>query len=402
MKRTALLVLTLATVMAYGQKQEKPTVNKILKAYQEGKLDEAKNLADLGTTYEKTMNDGKTWYYRSLIYFGIDTTRNEAYHALDTNAFAVATESIVKANQMAKPNTEYSYAFPNGNTQTETQQLESYANYYLDKSIKKLQEGEDFKGSVKNGLKTIHLMENNLKTYANDTLTYFVVGYSANEMENYDLAIECFNKFFAKGGHSRDSYLMMYQIYRGPKDDKNKALEVIREGLKKRPGNPDLARAEIGLLIDMDRVDEAKGGLEEAIKREPNNKQYHFFLGYANSRLEKMDEAKKEYEEALRIDPKYYDAQYHLAEIYFLEAHRVKKEMANLGISAADKKKRVDLDKVLIEKYKAALPYLEKAEQMNPNDVNLLDKLHAAYFDLGMDDKAARVEKKLEILGADK
>jgi tetratricopeptide (TPR) repeat protein len=402
MKRTALLVLTLASVLAYGQKQEKPSLTKILKAYQEGKLDEAKAMDDAATTYEKTMNDGKTWYYRGLIYISIDTTQNAAYHALDSNAFKIASEAFIKADQLAKPGTDYSYTTSGNRMYTGTQQIQEAANYYLDKAIKKLQEGEDFNASVKYGLKTIYLMEHNLKTYPNDTLTYYVVGLAARDAEDYDKSIEIFNKYFAKGGRSKDAYVVMYQTYQGPKEDKAKALEYVKEGLKAHPGNADLSRAEIALLIDLDRVDEAKGGLEAAIKKEPDNKLYHFFLGYANSRLEKMDDAKKEYEEALRIDPKYYDAQYHLAEIYFLEAHRVKKEMANLGISAADKKKRIDLDKVLIEKYKAALPHLEKAEQMNPNDINLLDKLHAAYFDLGMDDKAARVEKKLEILGADK
>jgi tetratricopeptide (TPR) repeat protein len=403
MKRTALLVLMLASVLVYGQKQEKPNLNKILKSYQEGKLDEAKSMVDLATTYEKTMNDGKTWYYRGLIYEAIDTTKNTAFHALDSNAFKVASEAFAKADQLGKPGTDYVFTYPNGTTTaTKPQQLEIYANFYLDKAIKLLQDGENYQASINNGLKTIQILENQLKTYPNDTLTYYVVGLAAQNAENYDLAIETLNKFFARGGKSRDAYVILYQIYHGPKEDPKKALEIVQEGLKKNPGNPDLSKLEIGSLIDMDRVAEAKGSLEASLKREPDNKLYHFFLGYTNAKLENFDAAKKNYEDALKLDPAYYDAQYHLAELYFIEAFRVKREMANLGISAADKKKRLELDQVLINKYKIALPYLEKAEQLNPNEVDLLDKLQNVYSDLGMDDKAARVEKKLKILGAEK
>ena len=53
------------------------------------------------------------------------------------------------------------------------------------------------------------------------------------------------------------------------------------------------------MLIDLKRIDEAKSGLESAIKKEPNNKILHFYLGYANSSLNNVAEAKKNYEEAL-------------------------------------------------------------------------------------------------------
>jgi tetratricopeptide (TPR) repeat protein len=75
--------------------------------------------------------------------------------------------------------------------------------------------------------------------------------------------------------------------------------------------------------------------------------------------------------------------------------------MNNLGISDADKKKKMELDKQLVEKYKIALPYWEKAEKMNPSDTDVLDKLSIIYYYLGEDAKAARVEKRLKELGVD-
>lgn len=168
MKRTALLVLMLASVFVYGQKPVKPNLNKAIKAFQEGKLDEAKAIIDVTSTSEKTMNDGKTWYYKGLIYASIDTTKNEAYKGLADDAFQTALASFEKADQLAKSGSdEYSYTYPNSvTTLTKSQQLENWANFYLDKSIKILQEGDDYNASVAQGEKTIKIFENGLKKWA--------------------------------------------------------------------------------------------------------------------------------------------------------------------------------------------------------------------------------------------
>jgi len=75
--------------------------------------------------------------------------------------------------------------------------------------------------------------------------------------------------------------------------------------------------------------------------------------------------------------------------------------MSNLGISEADKKKRFELDKVLVEKLKAALPYWEQAERLNPSDQEVLDQLYGIYGDLGMDAQLKRVEARYKELGID-
>ena len=83
-------MLMLVTVVAFGQKPVKPNINKAIGFWEEGKIAEAKEMIDAATTYEKTMNDGKTWYYRGLIYATIDTTSNEATKALAQEPLTVA------------------------------------------------------------------------------------------------------------------------------------------------------------------------------------------------------------------------------------------------------------------------------------------------------------------------
>jgi tetratricopeptide (TPR) repeat protein len=272
-----------------------------------------------------------------------------------------------------------------------TQQMTYWANTYVNKGAALYQE-EDLENSLK-------AFEKAQQIQPEDTLAYFYAGFVANGLEDYDKAIASFQKYIDLGGQSSDAYLSIININSGPKANKEEALRVVRLAKPKFPNNPDLPKVEIGLLIDLKRIDEAKSGLEAAITKEPNNKILHFYLGYANASLNLIPDAKKNYEEALRIDPQYFEAQLYLSKLVYAEAASIKKEMSNLGISADDKKKRFELDKQLVEKLKIALPYWEKCEKLNPSDQEVLDTLYSIYVDLDMQDQIKRLDKRYKELG---
>jgi tetratricopeptide (TPR) repeat protein len=407
MKRVIFLMLILASATAFAQKQPKPNINKALSAMNEGKLQEAKEIIDAATTYEKTMNDGKTWYYRGLIYATLDTTSNEAFKALEPEPLKVALESFAKADQLGKANVEY-FIQPAGTfvPLTKPQQLEGLANYYLNKGISKFQDDQDNEASLALLAKTKQIFETNLKTYPNDTLTYYVEALVASQAEQPDLAIASANKFLEKGGKSKDAYNILYQTYlSGPKEDKNKALEVVRQARKALPKNPDFPKMEIGLLIDMNKIDEAKTNLEQEVKNEPNNKILQFYLGYAYSKMENNEAARKSFEEALRIDPAYFEAQFYLANTYLIAVDKTSKELSATGNTPKDSKKRSELVQRRVKESEIALPHLEKAEKMKAPDkdteIEVLQKLALLYYYTADDKNATRVAAKLKALGVE-
>ncbi len=393
MKRITLLLLMLTTVFVYAQKSPKPNLNKALNSWKEGKLDEAKSNIDLATTYEKTKDDAKTWYYRGLIYASIDTTSNETYKGLATDAYKTAVESFKKADELNGNDKELFITDASGLPMLKSQQIANWQGNYLNMGAAQYQE-EDLEGALKN-------FEKAQEISPNDTTAYFYAGFVANSLEDYDKAITNFKKYNELGGKSSDGYSIMININSGPKENKEEALKLVREAKAKFPANQDFPKVEIGLLIDLKRIDEAKSGLENALKSEPNNKILHFYLGYANASLNNVAEAKKNYEDALKLDPQYFEASLYLAKLMITDAVAIKKEMANLGISAADKKKKFDLDKVLVEKLKLALPYWESAEKIKPDDQEVLDTLYGIYTDLDMQDQLKRVEKRYKELGMD-
>lgn len=390
MKRIVLIML-LAPALVFAQKQAKPNINKAHNLWKEGKLAEAKEIIDQATTYEKTMDDGKTWYYRGLIYASLDTTTNEEFKSLAPNAMDVALESFAKADQLGGGK---GYATIDGtNILTKEQQIEYWFNTYLSKGADAYQN--------ENLEEALEIFAKASKIFPKDTTTYLYAGIVAMGLEKHDEAIDNLRKYIDNGGTSQDAYSSILNIYNGPKDDKQKALEIAREAKAKFPNDPNFPKVEIGILIDLGQIEEAKKGLEAAIQKEPDNKILHFYLGYVNSNLNNSEEAVKNYQEALRVDPKYFEAQLYLAREKYKPAEKIKKEMADLGISAADKKKKIELDGQLVGKLKDALPYWEQAERIKPDDQDVLDVLYNIYSDLGMQAQVSRVEKRYKELGLD-
>ncbi len=394
--KKAILILLLAPALAFAQKPVKPNLNKVLNFWKDGKLKEAKEMIDLAENDPKLSLDGKTYYYKGLVYASLDTTSNEEYKALATDPLTTAIAAFAKGDGMSKGK-EFFVQDAMGLPQLKSQQMLVLANFYLNKGASAFQE-DDFDAAIAGFKKTQAIIPD-------DTTAYFYGGYAYYQKEEYQASIDQLKLYLDKGGKSPDAYSLIINTYSGPLENKEEALKWTQTAKAKYPADGNFPKVEIGLLIDLNRIDNAKGSLEAAVAKEPDNKILLFYLGYVNSKLENWEASKANYNQALKIDPTYFDAQYYLAQIYLIDAEKVKREMNNLGITKEDQKKKLELDKLLVEKYKIALPYWEKANSMKIDDANsrieVLDKLSIMYYYLGEDAKAAAVEKTLKELGVD-
>jgi len=336
--KKVILVLLLAPIIALAQKPIKPNLNKALNLWKDGKLDEAKAMIDVAETDAKLSLDGKTFYYKGLIYASLDTTSNENFKKLAENPLDIALAAFDKAESMQTKGKDYFIMDAMGLPFPKTQQMGILAGAYLNKGAAAYQE-DDFE-------KAVGFFKKSQRVNPKDTTACFYSGYANFQREAYKEAVEDLKLYIVNGGTSQDAY---------------------------------------SLIVNA------------------TNKILHFYLGYVNSKLENWEASKANYLEAIKIDKDYFEAHYYLAQIYLIDAEKVKREMNNLGISKEDQKKKLDLDKVLVEKYKTALPYWEKANNMKIEDNNtkieVLDKLSIMYYYLGEDAKAAAIEKQLKDLG---
>lgn len=400
-KFTLILAMVMVVSSALvAQKQKKPNINKALKSMQEGNLADAKSEIDRASEYEKIKDNGKTWYYRGLIYAAIDTSSTEG--GLAQNAVQTAMESFAKADEMGKEGSDYYITGDMGLPVTKTQQLDNLWAYYYNEGIKYINE--------ENNPKALEVIRKCVVVKPEDMNSHYLTGLAHYRNENHDDAIKHFNKYLkieksmedetAKDdGVTEDVYGKLVYIIGTLKEDKEGALVVLSDAKAKFPTNTMFPKQEIDYLIQLDKVDEAKTGILKAIEAEPNNATLYFSLGVMYENLDELDNARQAYEKAIEVDPNNYNSQFNLAVMVYNEAVAIIKKKNNLGISAADLKKADEMQKTIDVKLNEALPYWEKIHELEATEKTAVETLKYIYVQMKMMDKAEAMQTKLDALG---
>ncbi len=391
MKRLLLLLVVFSLALSVDA-QKKPKINQAEKARNEGDLGTAKEIIDAAIEYEKTKEDGKTWYYRGLIYASLDTTTNSQYQNLANNPLQTAMEAFSKADELQKGSSEYYISDANGLPQLKTQQIQTLWGYYLNKGVEAYQADKKDEALV--------WLDKTKVVMPDDTTGYIYAGSIALSAQNYEAAAKNYYTLIDDLKYeSKDAYNSLIYIEGTVNKDNAKSLEVIRRAKEQFPDDLDFAKSEVATLIKMGKSDEAKVGLEEAIKKEPDNPALYFQLGIMEEELGNNEAAKVAYTKSTEIDPNYYNSTFNIAVLYYNEAVNLITEKNNLGISAADLKKAESMQADIDERLKAAMPFWEKVLELQPNERTALETLQYIYVQEKMYDKAEEMKKKLENLG---
>lgn len=179
--------------------------------------------------------------------------------------------------------------------------------------------------------------------------------------------------------------------------DKGKDEDAKKAILDARKANPD----DVSLLIteadfylkEKDYTNYTRV-VNEALAKEPNNKQLLFNLGVISADSNKLEDAEKYYKKAIEIDGNYFDAYLNISELKLRSDKIFVKQMNELGTSAADNKKFDELRAKQIANYKEVLPYLEKAYSLQPDNDDARKTLMSVYQALEMMDKYKELKAK--------
>jgi len=370
----------------YGQYVPKGKTAKAEMALSQGKLDIAKAEIDEAFKIDdkgKVSTTTKNWYTKGQIYKAIYLDSGEYTNlASKEEALKIAMEAFTKVKEMDKETSTYVIF-----SEQETSQL--YA-YIVNEGAEKYNEN-DFAGAYKDFVTAVLVQPN-------DTTALLYGGVSAQQADMTDEALACFQTLADNGDANIDTYKTMIYMYRTDKEDLDMVLKTIESALKKYPDNKDFTQEKITTLIIMERVDEAKSELEEAIENEPTNPQYYYFLGYLYDSQEEVEPAIENYEKAIELNPDYYEANYNLGVMHYNKARDVVSELNNLPLNEYRKSEAAYEEKAHVH-FNEALPYFEKAAEVKPNeDIQLLETLEGVYLQLHMEDKAKALEERIKAL----
>jgi tetratricopeptide (TPR) repeat protein len=376
-----LVSLVIFCLMVFGIYAQNSAVNKALQFKESGELMKAKEEIDLAVVNEKTMDKPKTWFTKGEVYEAIALSDDPEYQDMQDEALNEAVEAYGKAKSMDDGG---NYA---GLSDIK---IDNIWGTMINKGAEAYNQ-EDYDNAL-----TYFEKSSILKP--SDTTGYYYAGIAAQQGEKYDEALENYYKLIDLDYHNEDIYSSVIYLERSHNNDNMKALEVIGQAREQFPENETLMKEEINLLILTEQTDEAKTKLENAIKAEPDNANLYYNLAYISEQTDDDEAAVANYKKAIEADPNYFDATFNLAVNHYNKAAEILKEANEMDLRTYQKEGKAIEEKAKMQ-FQSALPYLEKAHEIKPDDRVVLETLQTVYVQLKMNDKAEALNSKLEAMG---
>ena len=369
-----------------------------------GKLSEAIDFIEEGVADAEASKEAKTFLTKGEIYNEIANQYLIAYQIQDTAALSnlpkvddpgmVAAQAFLKAYEVAEKKWETRDA-TSGMAQAQGHLSNSGVMAFQDKQDYN-QAYEDFKMVLDlHKILTKEKAETNLKTDDDYLNQLYITGLSAVNANKMPEAKTYFDELYEKKYDKPVIYESLYKIVASDKAKIDEAYAYLEEGRKLFPDDVSLLFAEINHFLQIGKLDALISKLETAIEKEPDNVSLFSTLGnvYDNlyqKALEANDEeaananfenAMKYYQAAVDKDPKYVDAVYSIGALYYNKAAIMTQDLNKYAddYSKEGLKKYEELKAKIFTEFDNALPFFQKAEAMNPSDLNTLIALKEIY-----------------------
>jgi tetratricopeptide (TPR) repeat protein len=226
-----------------------------------------------------------------------------------------------------------------------------------------------------------------------DTAIVYNSGLSAFKAENYEKALFYFLKSARLGYNGPSSYHFSFQSSQA-KGDTLQSIKLLEEGFEKYPESETLIVELINHYRVNDKDNDAIIYLDRAISQNPDNVTFYTAKGSSLEKMGREDDAVVVYNKAIEVDPKAFTPYYNLGVIFFNRGVTVMNEATQLPPSAQKEyEEKFEAGKVHL---KDALPYFEKAYELNTSEVAILESLRLIYYRLQMNDKYEEMSNKIQ------
>ncbi len=357
-------------------------VNKAERSLKEGDLATAKEAIDEAQANEKTKDAARTLYTLAQVYQAITLSDEPQYASMKSDAFNKSLDGFKKIIASEKENSTYYILASEG--------LNSFWGANFNKAAELFNDGEFEESSVY--FKKAALIQ------PNDTTTLLFGGFAAQQSDDYDLALSNFNKLVAMNYEDLDVYRALIYMQRVHLEDSEKALATVQKAKKAFPTDTDLAREEINILVELDRLDDALGSLEEAVKNDPTNELYFYNIGIIYDNQQNFEKAEANYKKVIELKPNHFEANFNLAAIYYNKAVEILAEANAMDLDEYQAKGKQIEAKAKVE-FEKALPFLETAHNITQDDISAAQTLQTVYAQLGMTAKSEAMAKKIIAIG---
>lgn len=331
----------------------------------------------------------------------------------------IQTQTIKDEDLAAVAVASYSKAFELDNKSLEkvNTALEQVKNYYSQGGNVNMTAG-NYNGAAYDYAAAYAIQENDAYTSVVDPLFLYYAGYlyvmdGPEHPESFAKAADALSKALEAGYTDADGniYYYLYHAYFGQTDSSVRTANLLRaknllmEGLAKFPKNDRIIEGLINVYTAESTVGDPTELIEMvdgALARDPKNKDLWFGRGRIFFSLKDYDKSIESFKKVVELDPNDAQSMFYIGYFYIARADGMNEEMNKRDYKSNTAWKE-DQQKVT-EAYKEAVPFLEKAYELNPNDLRTVESLKALTFRLrdeeGMQAKYEKYNKAYEELSA--
>ncbi len=390
MKRTIILLgLMIAFSVTYAQKGK---VSKAESLRDSGKLPEALEAIKEATDEsnpdaEKSLPWPKSWEVKGDIFQAIGQSKDDKVKKLSNDPLAEALNAFKKALELDSRGS---------NAKSIKIKLTLLTNDLTNQAVEAFKV-EDYNKALVSFQQILDI--NNMPVIksdnpnAIDTVIIFNAGLAAYNAEKYEKAIEYYREAAKHRYNGARTYSLIGASYQMMKDTIS-ALNAFKEGVEKYPNDNPILESMIQIYMDLNKTDEAMVNLEKAIAQDPTKPRYYFAQGALYEKMGKEEKAIETYKKTMEVDPAFFNAYYNLGALYYNKGVQ-QVEIANAV--PPNEKEKYENEVVKADGwFSKALPYMEKCNELQPNDKMVLESLKNLYYRLKQMDKYNSVLDKLK------
>ena len=349
----------------------------------DGKLEDAMELIQLAT--DSTVNNqwAKTYLVYGKLAQTAATSKKKKDQTLFKNPLQLAYKNYMKALDMDETGKLDNLA---------SVLLPKLSNDFIAKGVENFQ-SRKYREAMISFEYVSKIAEHGIINVSVDTGIIYNAGLAAYNAKIYENAVKHFTTCKEMNYGGVNLYLLLKNTYVSMNDSVN-VLQILKEAFEKFPEDEEVLVQLVNYYIFAGMNNEALDFLKIAKKKNPDNGTYFFAEGLIYDRIGRIDSARSAYQRSIDLDPGLFTSQYNLGALIF-----------NQGVKMVDEANKIlDNEKYTVareaadQKFAEALPYLEKAHELNNDDIDTMETLKLIYYRLKMMDKHSRIDKKLRTL----
>ena len=174
------------------------------------------------------------------------------------------------------------------------------------------------------------------------------------------------------------------------------AKKAISEARKANPDDSSLTLAEANLYLETKDFETYKKLVSEVLEKNPNDADLIFNLGVLSANAKNPVDAEKYYKRVMEINPNYINAYINLAALKLEDEKVIIDEMNKLGTSPKDMKRYDVLKNQRFNLFRSAIPYLVKAVEIDPTNIDVAKTLMNVYSALEMTEEYKALKAKIK------